>query len=144
MISEAIAYAVQFASDAHSDQTRRDGVTPYITHPLTVAIFYTINGEHLSDTALIAAILHDVVEDTDVSLEEIDYRFGNEVAMVVDLVSNVDDKPYDEFIDRIVKSGNVDAAMVKIMDMKHNSLTSSNKAKAKYEKATKRLLEMIN
>jgi GTP diphosphokinase / guanosine-3',5'-bis(diphosphate) 3'-diphosphatase len=79
------AFAV--ANAAHEGQTRKSG-EPYITHPLAVA---TILAQwHLDAQALIAAILHDVVEDTPTTKADIAKQFGKAVAELVDGVSKLD------------------------------------------------------
>ncbi|PDO10253.1 MAG: (p)ppGpp synthetase [Candidatus Reconcilbacillus cellulovorans] len=78
---EKIRQAYEFAEQAHAGQTRKSG-EPYIVHPLAVA---EILADMQADTvSIMAALLHDVVEDTDVTLEELERRFGKTCAMVVD------------------------------------------------------------
>jgi GTP diphosphokinase / guanosine-3',5'-bis(diphosphate) 3'-diphosphatase len=84
---EQIEQAYEVARAAHSGQYRQSG-EPYITHPLAVA---RILAEwHLDAQALMAAILHDVVEDTPTTKTEIARRFGKAVAELVDGVSKID------------------------------------------------------
>lgn len=79
------AYA--FAARAHTGQFRRGvGKVPYINHPCAVAALVTDAGG--SDAAIIAAVLHDVVEDTPVTLSEIKALFGSEVATYVDALTD--------------------------------------------------------
>jgi GTP pyrophosphokinase len=73
--------AARYASGAHALQMRRSGA-PYITHPIEVAALVLDAGGTLE--MVLAALLHDVVEDTPVTLEEIGARFGTEVASLVD------------------------------------------------------------
>jgi len=82
-----ITAAYEFGADAHSGQSRKTG-EPYITHPVAVA--QELAEMHLDAEAIIAAILHDTVEDTDASLDDISERFGSEVALIVDGVSKLD------------------------------------------------------
>ncbi|MBO6039767.1 MAG: bifunctional (p)ppGpp synthetase/guanosine-3',5'-bis(diphosphate) 3'-pyrophosphohydrolase [Oscillospiraceae bacterium] len=73
--------AIEFAVRAHSGAVRRRESTPYILHPLEAA---TIVGTMTSDEdVLAAAVLHDTVEDTDVTIEQIAERFGERVAILV-------------------------------------------------------------
>jgi GTP pyrophosphokinase len=79
--------AYHFSGNAHKGQFRDSG-EPYISHPLAVAGI--LADWHLDSQALMAALLHDVMEDTDVSKEEISQRFGKAVAELVDGVSKLD------------------------------------------------------
>ena len=83
---ELIREAAGFAVEAHSSQARASG-EPFVLHPLAVALILVV--ENLSATTVIAGILHDVVEDTEVSLEEIAARFGDDVANLVDGVTKI-------------------------------------------------------
>ncbi|GGN97449.1 RelA/SpoT family protein [Saccharibacillus kuerlensis] len=76
-----IREAYEFADKAHSGQVRKSG-EPYILHPLAVADI--VVGMQMDTTSIEAALLHDVVEDTTVSLEEIREHFGETCAMLVD------------------------------------------------------------
>ena len=81
-----VSAAYRFAADAHKGQARRSG-EPYILHPLAVAQKLADVG--LDATSVIAALLHDVVEDTGVSLEQLEQSFGEEVATLVDGVTKL-------------------------------------------------------
>ncbi|MCI8514318.1 MAG: bifunctional (p)ppGpp synthetase/guanosine-3',5'-bis(diphosphate) 3'-pyrophosphohydrolase [Lachnospiraceae bacterium] len=82
----AILQAYEIAREAHKDQKRRSG-EPYIIHPLCVAI--VLAELELDKESIVAAILHDVVEDTVMTLEEIEKKFGAEVALLVDGVTKL-------------------------------------------------------
>jgi guanosine-3',5'-bis(diphosphate) 3'-pyrophosphohydrolase len=82
-----ITAAYEFGAEAHEGQSRKTG-EPYITHPIAVA--QELAEMHLDSQAIMAAILHDTVEDTAASLEEIEEQFGSEVASIVDGVSKLD------------------------------------------------------
>ena len=88
-LSHQLLKAVAFAADKHRFQTRKDSErTPYINHPINVALTLCEVG-HESDTdLLVAAILHDTVEDTETSPEEIEKIFGK---VVRDIVMEVTD-----------------------------------------------------
>lgn len=89
MSADMIREAEVFAEEAHGriDQRRKYSGEPYIVHPRAVA---RLVAEHTDDPATIAAAwLHDVVEDTPVSLEEITERFGDDVAGLVSDLTNV-------------------------------------------------------
>jgi GTP pyrophosphokinase len=79
--------AYEFGAASHKGQTRKTG-EPYITHPVAVA--QELGEMHLDSEAICAAILHDVVEDTPATLEEVENKFGEEVALIVDGVSKLD------------------------------------------------------
>ena len=87
LVSEAIAFAVK----AHDGMRRKKGDAPYILHPIEAAV---IVGTMTDDQNLIAAaVLHDVVEDADITIEEIEERFGRRVRELVQ--SETEDKRAD-------------------------------------------------
>jgi myo-inositol-1(or 4)-monophosphatase len=87
IVSEAIAFAVK----AHDGMRRKKGNAPYILHPMEAAV---IVGTMTDDQNLIAAaVLHDVVEDADIAIEEIEERFGSRVRELVQ--SETEDKRAD-------------------------------------------------
>jgi len=79
-----ILKAICFSAEKHNDQRRRDAKSsPYINHPIAVAeILWTV-GEVRDMTLLVAAILHDTIEDTETSLDEIKKEFGEDVSDIV-------------------------------------------------------------
>ncbi|NOQ81176.1 MAG: RelA/SpoT family protein [Methylophaga sp.] len=81
-----IRRAYYFAKEAHEGQTRRSG-EPYITHPLAVAHVLTMM--HMDNECIMAGLLHDVIEDTDVSREALAIEFSEEVALLVDGVTKL-------------------------------------------------------
>lgn len=87
-----LEHAFEFAKDAHKNQTRKSN-QPYIIHPLEVAIILTES--HADTTSLIAALLHDVVEDTKTSTDSIRDEFGDLVADIVEGLTKTDRK-YEE------------------------------------------------
>ncbi len=74
--------AIRFAADAHRRQIRKGSGIPYISHPVAVAMILQKYGYPLD--WVIAGLLHDTIEDTDVTLEEIRREFGNTVADIVE------------------------------------------------------------
>ncbi len=84
---DKITRAYELASEAHKDQKRVSGL-PYITHPLSVANI--VADMQLDTDSICAALLHDVVEDTKYSSEDIKERFGEQVASLVDGVTKLD------------------------------------------------------
>lgn len=78
--------ALEFATAAHDGQTRKNGVTPYITHPIGVAkIVREYGGD---DNQIIIAKLHDVIEDCEVTADEIRAEFGDDIADGVVALTN--------------------------------------------------------
>jgi guanosine-3',5'-bis(diphosphate) 3'-pyrophosphohydrolase len=84
---EAIRRAYAFAADAHAPQLRESG-EPYINHPLAVA--ETLASLHMDTATIVAALCHDVSEDCNVPMTELESRFGREVARLVDGVTKLD------------------------------------------------------
>jgi GTP diphosphokinase / guanosine-3',5'-bis(diphosphate) 3'-diphosphatase len=83
--------AVAFAADKHRDQRRKDHhASPYINHPIALAHVLAFEAKVHDEQVLIAAILHDTLEDTNTTIEELTVRFGPSVAQLVVEVS--DDK----------------------------------------------------
>ena len=123
--------AFLLAREAHAPQVRKTG-EPYILHPIAVA---TIAAEelHLDVNSVIAAFLHDVVEDTPHPLEEIGSRFGDDVAFLVNVLTKREKKNYemskqvDNFC-QILDSMQIDIRpiMVKLADRLHNMRTLSS------------------
>jgi GTP diphosphokinase / guanosine-3',5'-bis(diphosphate) 3'-diphosphatase len=88
---EAVRRAFEFARDAHAGQFRESG-DPYITHPL--AVTETVAELQLDTATVIAALLHDVAEDCDVTIADLESRFGGEVARLVDGVTKLSRVPW--------------------------------------------------
>lgn len=80
--------AIEFASTKHRNQTRKGTDVPYIVHPMEVMHILAING--CSIQVQVAGLLHDTVEDTDTSIEEVETLFGKEIAELVQ--SDTEDK----------------------------------------------------
>ena len=83
---QAVVEAYEFAERAHEGQTRMSG-EPFVEHPLETALY--LAEFRLDSTALVAALLHDVMEDCGVEYEELSDRFGQEVAKLVDGVTKL-------------------------------------------------------
>jgi guanosine-3',5'-bis(diphosphate) 3'-pyrophosphohydrolase len=87
--------AIAFAADKHRGQRRKDAeASPYINHPIAVATVLAVEGEVSDEVTLLAAALHDTVEDTQTTFKEIEERFGPEVAGLVRELT--DDKSLDK------------------------------------------------
>jgi (p)ppGpp synthase/HD superfamily hydrolase len=76
-----IDQAIGFAAKAHDGQRRKSGSIPYIAHPVGVAMILQQMG--CSESVVVAGLLHDIVEDTKTTLDEVRQRFGDEVADIV-------------------------------------------------------------
>ena len=88
MIDNKIEKAIIFASKAHRGQYRKKTRVPYITHPFFVACL--LMKEQCADEVIIAGLLHDLVEDTSVTLRQIEAEFGRNVADIVKECSEPD------------------------------------------------------
>lgn len=126
MVRVKEAYA--FAAEAHKEQRRKTG-EPYIIHPIAVATIVAKELE-LGANPVIAAFLHDVVEDTDTTIDEIREKFGNDVAFLVNVVtkqkkaSSEKSKQVDNYR-QILASVQYDvrAILIKLADRLHNMRT---------------------
>jgi GTP diphosphokinase / guanosine-3',5'-bis(diphosphate) 3'-diphosphatase len=85
--AKLIKKAFTISLDAHKDMRRKSG-EPYIFHPLAVAQI-CVEEIGLGTTSIVAALLHDVVEDTDIELSDIDRLFGNKVARIIDGLTKI-------------------------------------------------------
>lgn len=104
--------AMRIAYDAHHGQTDYNGI-PYIFHPIHLA-------EAMDDEiSTCAALLHDVVEDTDVTIEELASQFPEEVISTLKLLTHKEGQDYFEYV-RAIKA-NPTAVKVKLADLAHNS-----------------------
>ena len=128
-----VTEAYLLAANAHKDARRRSG-EPYMYHPLAVATI--IAGEMgMGRTSIIAALLHDVVEDTDYSLEYISEHFGDKVAKIVDGVTKLTNEDFEagvrslqaETFRKVIMSMSYDirVILVKLADRLHNMRTLS-------------------
>ena len=83
---ERIKSAIIFAEEAHKDQRRKSG-EPYVVHPISVA--ETLLSFDCDTDSIVAALFHDIVEDTEITLDDIKKRFGAQVALLVDGVTKL-------------------------------------------------------
>ena len=125
---ERMRKAYEFAAEAHSAQRRKSG-EPYIMHPIAVAAIVAEELE-LGENPVISAFLHDVVEDTDYTIEDIRERFGDDVAFLVDTVTKrkKDSYQHSKQVDnyrQILESVHYDirALLIKLADRLHNMRT---------------------
>ena len=111
--TELTKKAINIAYKAHDGQLDRSGI-PYIFHPMHIADQMT------TEETCIVAILHDVVEDTDVTLEELkEAGFGEDIIHAIDLLTHRDGVPYLDYV-RALKDDPI-ASVVKLADLNHNS-----------------------
>ena len=126
---EMIEKAYEIALDAHKEQKRISGM-PYVLHPLSVAV--TVAEMELDWHAICAALLHDVVEDTDYTTEDIQQIFGNQVADLVDGVTKLDKIQYSSKEERemenlrkmfLAMAKDIRVIIIKFADRLHNMTT---------------------
>jgi GTP diphosphokinase / guanosine-3',5'-bis(diphosphate) 3'-diphosphatase len=144
-----IARAYNFAEAAHSGQMRSSG-EPYFTHPVAIASFLTTL--KLDSDSIITALLHDTVEDTDASLEEIEQLFGVDVRALVDGVTKLNRleiksesaKQAENFCKLVLAmSHDMRVLVVKLADRLHNMQTIHYvKSLEKRQKKAKETLEI--
>lgn len=134
-----IERAYTTAERAHRGQKRRSG-EPYITHPIAVAQILAELG--VAPVAIAAALLHDTVEDTDYTLDQLTQDFGEEIAMLVDGVTKLDKVKYGDSAQAetvrkmvVAMSRDIRVLVIKLADRLHNARTwgfvSSDSAKRK-------------
>jgi len=131
-----IRAAFELAAQAHHTQRRKSG-EPYITHPIEVALI-CVEEIGLGPTAVICALLHDVVEDTHVSLKEIHDQFGDKIARIVDGLTKLDglhdsESPQAENLSKVLKAMlfDVRVVLIKMADRLHNLRTIKSMAQHK-------------
>jgi guanosine-3',5'-bis(diphosphate) 3'-pyrophosphohydrolase len=121
--------AYHYAFDCHIDQKRRSG-EPYIMHPVSVACIAA--NLHLDGPSIIAALLHDVVEDTPATLKEVESKFGKQVAKLVDGLSKLDKLNFNDVVEAqaenfrkmlLAMSSDIRVMIIKLCDRTHNMQT---------------------
>jgi guanosine-3',5'-bis(diphosphate) 3'-pyrophosphohydrolase len=139
--------AYDVAEAAHATQKRKSG-DPYITHPLAVATI--LAGLGMDTTTLVAALLHDTVEDTGVTLESITADFGSDVTHLVDGVTKIDkvkfgDAAQAETIRKMIVAMARDprVLVIKLSDRLHNMRTLRFLPPEKQEKKARETLEIL-
>jgi GTP pyrophosphokinase len=139
--------AYDVAEAAHAGQKRKSG-DPYITHPLAVATI--LAGLGMDTTTLVAALLHDTVEDTGVTLDSITKDFGAEVAHLVDGVTKIDkvklgDAAQAETIRKMIVAMSRDprVLVIKLSDRLHNMRTLRFLPPEKQETKARETLEIL-
>ena len=116
MDAELLVLATNLAGLAHDGQTRKSTGIPYLVHPMAVAVLVQSYGG--TDEMVLAAILHDTLEDTKVHGLEIEKLFGRTVRTYVDFVTRSPNESYQDFLVRASKRP--ETATIKYADMMHN------------------------
>ncbi len=146
--------AITLATDKHKGQKRKSG-EPYITHPLAVAGILCDWGMDID--SILAGILHDTLEDTDLTTEEIEKRFGHDVAFLVDGVTKISKarsgmRDIDSYLpstkDNLTKlliavGEDVRVVIIKLADRLHNMQTLQHMPPEKQKKIARETLEVF-
>src|SRR5215207_859790 len=145
---DRIRDAYEFGAEAHEGQKRLSG-EPYIAHPVAVA--HILADLHMDAQTLVAAILHDVIEDTATAKDEIAERFGAEVAELVDGVSKLDQIQFRSRAEAQAESfrkmllamvRDIRVVMVKLADRTHNMRTLGSVPPAKRRTVARETLDI--
>jgi GTP pyrophosphokinase len=138
--------AFDVAERCHRGQLRKSG-DPYITHPLAVTQILADLG--MTTPTLCAALLHDTVEDTDYSIDEVRREFGDEVASLVDGVTKLDKVKYGDAAQAetvrkmvVAMARDIRVLVIKLADRLHNARTWRFLAPEKQEKKARETLEI--
>jgi guanosine-3',5'-bis(diphosphate) 3'-pyrophosphohydrolase len=143
-----IESALDFSRIAHQGQLRQSGA-PYITHPIAVARILT--PLHLDAQAITAALLHDVAEDTSVTIEQIGEQFGKPVAELVDGLSKLDKLKFETKEDAqaenfrkmlMAMARDVRVILIKLADRLHNMRTLDSVSKEKSERIARETMDI--
>ncbi|HLF84051.1 MAG TPA: HD domain-containing protein [Blastocatellia bacterium] len=111
--------AYEVAHHAHTGQTRDEG-TPYIAHPVRVAVSLVDELNLYSPTLVCSALLHDVIEDSDITREDVEQMFGEQIAEVVWLLTKLEEVRLSEYLARIEAAAHTGAPIVKLCDRLDN------------------------
>jgi guanosine-3',5'-bis(diphosphate) 3'-pyrophosphohydrolase len=143
-----IEQAFEVARQAHAEQVRRSG-EPYVDHPLSVAMILAELG--LDDVTIAAALLHDSVEDTVVTIEDLDELFGAEIAGIVDGVTKLDRLHFDSREAQqaatlrkmlVAMAKDIRVLLIKLADRLHNMQTIGSLPPAKQQRIAKETLDI--
>jgi GTP pyrophosphokinase len=144
----SISQAYAMAAAAHQGQLRKSG-EPYITHPLAVAMI--VAGLGLDDVTIAAALLHDAVEDTGVSLDDVATRFGGDVAAIVDGVTKLERVEFDSKEAQqaatmrkmlVAMAKDVRVLIIKLSDRLHNMRTLAALPTAKQDRIARETIDI--
>lgn len=149
-----IEKAIKMATEAHEGQMRKSG-DPYISHP--IAVMKIVEDWGMDEDTIIAAVLHDTVEDTDITLDDIKKEFGEQVAFLVDGVTKLSNvrsgmrdidtylpETKDNLLRLLVALGSdIRVLIIKLADRLHNLRTLSALPPEKQRKIAKESLEVF-
>ncbi|WP_124054881.1 RelA/SpoT family protein [Arcanobacterium ihumii] len=144
--SERIIHAYEVANKCHEGQKRKSG-EPYITHPIAVCQILSELG--MDEDTLVAALLHDTVEDTGYTLKEVTKEFGETVALLVDGVTKLDKVEYGEAAQAetvrkmvVAMAKDIRVLLIKLGDRLHNARTWGFVESASAAKKARETLEI--
>ncbi len=142
---EKVKQAMLITKKAHEGQYRDCG-KPYYSHPIDVSILVlSIYQNTINTDLIVASLLHDVVEDSDISIDKINELFGANVSNIVSLLTRTEENgnkiTIQELMERLIQEGNEDSKKIKLCDRIHNLLTMDQRPK---EKIIKEINETIN
>jgi len=116
---DTVRHAYEVAANSHFGQKRDEG-TPYIVHPVRVAVSLVDELNLYSATLVCSALLHDVIEDSDVTREAIRQMFNDEIAEIVWLLTKLEEVRLSEYLARIEAAAHTGAPIVKLCDRLDN------------------------
>jgi guanosine-3',5'-bis(diphosphate) 3'-pyrophosphohydrolase len=122
-LSPTLLRAVSFAARAHHSQVRKDGRTPYIAHAMRVCLILRQLFDVSDELTLVAAILHDTIEDTTTDYDDLAEEFSPEVADYVGMLSKdkrLPDDRREEVYANILKSASAPVQLIKLADILDN------------------------
>ena len=153
----AIAKAYDTAKKAHAGQVRKSG-EPYIIHPLNVAII--LAELEMDKETIIAGLLHDVVEDTELTQEDLEREFGADVALLVDGVTKLEKIPLSQGEDQsdaklemqaenlrkmfLAMAKDIRVILIKLADRLHNMRTLQHQKPESQQRIARETLEIYN
>jgi (p)ppGpp synthase/HD superfamily hydrolase len=125
--------AAAFAARAHENQVRKDGLTPYFSHPVRVAFTVALVFGCTDEKVVAAALLHDVIEDTPTDYDDVLEQFGKEVADIVACLSKdmrlVEPQREREYDDQL-RDGPWEAKLIKLADV-YDNLSDATRKKSR-------------
>ena len=145
---EHVRVAIEFSRAAHQGQVRQSG-DPYVTHPIAVARI--LSPLHIDVQAIIAALLHDVIEDTEVTSEQLTENFGQPVTELVEGLSKLDRIQFETREDAqaenfrkmlLAMARDVRVILIKLADRLHNMRTLDSMAQDKRERIARETMDI--